>query len=108
MSKDIESKVLMMADPICVAHDAEIVDVEWLREGADWVLRLYVDRLSGVDHELCADVSRAMGEALDDADFIEPVYTLEVSSPGVERPLKKAKDYQRFNANMLAYVCLVP
>lgn len=95
-NEKIESKVLMMAEPICAANSAEIVDVEWQKEGADWVLRLFVDRSSGVDHDLCVAVSRAIGEALDEADFIEPVYTLEVSSPGVERPLKKAKDFQRF------------
>lgn len=91
-----EERVLAMATPICRELGCEIVDVEWKKEGADWVLRLFIDRTPAVDHDLCAAVSRALGDALDEEDFIESNYVLEVSSPGLERPLKKATDYQRF------------
>ncbi|MGI5824747.1 MAG: ribosome maturation factor RimP [Bacillota bacterium] len=91
-----EERVLSMATPICQDIGCEIVDVEWKKEGADWFLRVFIDREPAVDHELCAEVSRALGDALDEEDFIENNYVLEVSSPGLERPLKKATDFQRF------------
>ena len=91
-----EDRVLAMATPICTALGCEIVDVEWKKEGSDWYLRLFIDREPPVDHEICAEVSNAVGDALDEEDFIESNYVLEVSSPGLERPLKKATDYQRF------------
>lgn len=91
-----EDRVLAMATPICAALGCEIVDVEWKKEGSEWYLRLFIDREPPVDHQLCADVSNAVGDALDEDDFIESNYVLEVSSPGLERPLKKATDFQRF------------
>ena len=92
----VEERVLAMVTPICQNLSCEVVDVEWKKEGADRILRVFIDKESGVDHNLCADVSRALGDALDTEDFIESNYILEVSSPGLERPLKKATDFQRF------------
>lgn len=100
-----EDKVLAMATPICAALGCEIVDVEWKKEGSAWYLRLFIDREPPVDHQLCADVSGAVGDALDAEDFIENNYVLEVSSPGLERPLKKPTDFQRF-AGSLAVIKL--
>lgn len=100
-----EERVLAMATPICAAYGCEIVDVEWKKEGAVWYLRLFIDREPPVDHQLCADVSNAVGDALDNEDFIESNYVLEVSSPGLERPLKKPTDFQRF-AGSLAVIKL--
>ena len=91
-----EDRVLAMATPICQNLGCEIADVEWKKEGADWFLRVFIDREPAVDHDLCAEVSRSLGDALDAEDFIESNYVLEVSSPGLERPLKKATDFQRF------------
>lgn len=96
MANAIESRVMALAEPLCENLSAELVAVEWLKAGRDWTLRLYIDCESGVTHELCAKVSQAVGEVLDAQDFIEPSYNLEVSSPGIERPLLKAADYQRF------------
>ena len=91
-----EDRVLAMVMPICQTIGCEVVDVEWKKEGSDWFLRIFIDREPSVDHALCAEVSRAVGDALDTEDFIESNYVLEVSSPGLERPLKKATDFQRF------------
>jgi ribosome maturation factor RimP len=74
----------------------ELVEVQFRREGYGWVLRLFIDREQGVSLDDCAAVSRAMGTWLDVEDLIEPAYHLEVSSPGLERPLKKIEDFQRF------------
>jgi ribosome maturation factor RimP len=76
--------------------------VEWQKSGRDWTLRLFIDTEGGVGHELCAEVSRAVGDALDALDFIEPSYNLEVSSPGLERPLLKPADFQRFAGEPVA------
>lgn len=94
--RDIEKRVYGMAEPLCADNNAELVAVEWAKSGRDWTLRLFIDAEGGVDHELCAAVSRAVSDALDVLDFIEPAYNLEVSSPGLERPLVKPTDFQRF------------
>lgn len=96
MANDIEKRVFALAEPLCAELNAELVAVEWQKAGKSWRLALYIDTEGGVGHELCADVSRAVGDALDALDFIEPAYNLEVSSPGLERPLLKPADFQRF------------
>lgn len=95
-----------MIEPIVHAHGAELVDVE-LKNEAGWILRIYVEKLgasaekmstkqAAIDLELCSNIARELSPALDVADPIPHRYSLEVSSPGVERPLKKAADYTRF------------
>lgn len=95
-ANNIEKRVLALAEPLCAANGAELVAVEWQKSGREWVLRLYIDSPEGVGHELCMAVSNAVSDALDVLDFIEPSYNLEVSSPGLERPLVKPADFQRF------------
>jgi ribosome maturation factor RimP len=75
----------------------ELVEVQFRREGHGWVLRLFIDGPDGVTIDDCAAVSRAISTWLDVEDLIEHAYHLEVSSPGLERPLKKASDYERFS-----------
>ena len=93
-------------EPVVRAHGAELVDVE-LKNESGWVLRVYVEKLgasaekmstkqAAIDLELCSDIARDLSPALDVADPIPQRYNLEVSSPGVERPLKKAADFVRF------------
>ena len=74
----------------------ELVDVQFRREGHGWVLRLYIDKEGGVNVDDCAAVSREISTWLDVEELIEHAYHLEVSSPGLERPLKKVKDFERF------------
>ncbi len=94
--------------PIVRAHGGELVDLDFKSEGNGWVLRVYVEKLgsaekkattkdAAVDLELCANVARELSPALDVADLIPHRYHLEVSSPGVERPLKGERDYARFS-----------
>ena len=73
----------------------ELVDVEYVKEGSLWYLRAYIDKPEGIAVNDCADVSRKLSEIMDEEDFIEDSYILEVSSPGLGRPLKKEKDYAR-------------
>jgi ribosome maturation factor RimP len=96
-----------VVDPIARAHGAEIVDVEFKSEQGGWILRIYVEKLgsadtnadtrdAAVDLDLCSGVARDLSTALDVADLIPHRYSLEISSPGVERPLKKERDFVRF------------
>ncbi|MDD2568751.1 MAG: ribosome maturation factor RimP [Clostridia bacterium] len=98
MSKtNIAEIVEKMVEPICIANGCEVVDVEWLREGGERYLRIYIDRLTTpVDLDLCEKVSRAVSKVLDQNDPTDCNYILEVSSPGIERPLKKPADFERF------------
>lgn len=81
--------------PIIEKNNFELVDVEYLKEAGTWYLRFYIDKEGGITIDDCELVSRAMSEQLDDNDFIEDSYILEVSSPGLGRPLKKEKDFAR-------------
>ena len=90
--KQIESLV----EPLCDSEGLELVHIEYQREAGGRVLRLYIDRPAGVSIDDCANVSRQLNDLLDvNLDDIGP-YTLEVTSPGPERPLSKLKDYERF------------
>lgn len=77
-----------LVKPICEAAQVELVDVEYVKEGQHYFLRIYVDTPEGIDIDQCAEVAEALSEKLDQHDFIEDEYMLEVSSPGAERPLK--------------------
>lgn len=90
-----ESKTEALLAPIVTANGVEIYDVEYVKEGADWYLRAYIDKPDGVNIEDCEKVSRALSDALDKEDFIEDAYILEVSSPGLGRTLKKDKHLEK-------------
>jgi len=82
--------------PILDQHHFELVDVEFVKEGSSWYLRVFIDKPNGIDLEDCALVNDALSEKLDsiDPDPIPQAYFLDVSSPGAERPLKKEADFQ--------------
>jgi ribosome maturation factor RimP len=90
------SRVRSIADSIVADQGMELVDVEYRREARGWVLRLYIDKEEGITLEDCTQISREVGRSLDVEDFILNPYTLEVSSPGLDRPLKKERDFVRF------------
>lgn len=81
--------------PIIEANNLELVDVEYVKEGSDYYLRIYADKEGGITIGDCEIVNRALGDLLDKDDYIGDAYILEVSSPGLTRPLKKEKDYKR-------------
>ncbi len=90
-----EQKAEELILPIVEQHGFELVDVEYVKEAGAWYLRVYVDKEGGITIDDCETVSRAFSDLLDDKDFIEEAYILEVSSPGLGRPLKKEKDFKR-------------
>ena len=90
-----EAKTEELILPIVEANNFELVDVEYVKEAGSWYLRIYIDKEGGININDCELVSRAFSEILDQKDYIEDAYILEVSSPGLGRPLKKDKDFQR-------------
>lgn len=81
--------------PIINENNFELVDVEYVKEASNYYLRFYIDKEGGITVDDCELVSRSLGELLDEKDFIDESYILEVSSPGLGRPLKKEKDFKR-------------
>ncbi|MGP4072210.1 ribosome maturation factor RimP [Piscibacillus sp. B03] len=96
MSKKIVSLTEELVEPIVDEMNLELVEVEFVKEGNNHFLRVYVDKEGGIDIEECGKVSEQLSEKLDEIDPIEQAYFLEVSSPGVERRLKKRSDFERF------------
>lgn len=95
MSK-ITDTVLALAQPVVEAEGCEIWDVEYVKEAGAWYLRVYIDKAGGVSIDDCEAVSRALDPVLDEADPIPTSYIFEVSSAGVERELKRPRDFERF------------
>jgi len=96
LSSNVVETIQPVAAAIVSAHQFELVDLEFVREGQSWYLRLYIDKPGGINIEECAMVSDELSEKLDamEPDPIPQAYFLEVSSPGAERPLKKEADFQ--------------
>jgi ribosome maturation factor RimP len=94
MSK-VTEVVEELASPIIQELGLELVEIEYVKEGKNWFLRVYIDKDNGVDIEDCGLVSERLSEKLDSLDPIPHNYFLEVSSPGAERPLKKDKDFEK-------------
>ena len=90
-----EKKAEALILPIINKNNYELVDIEFVREGSNWFLRAYVDKEGGFSVNDCEKVSREFSDLLDKEDFIEESYILEISSPGLGRPLKKDKDFER-------------
>lgn len=102
MSKQsIEERVMEFTQPVVDQLGLELVDVEFVKEGASWYLRVYIDKPGGVEVDDCQAVSGQVSDLLDQHDPISQAYYLEVSSPGLDRPLKKDKDFQRYAGELV-------
>ena len=99
--QEILDRVRFMVDPILSTQGMELVEVEYRREGNGWVLRLYIDKEGGITVEDCSRVSQEVGRSLDVEDFISTPYTLEVSSPGLNRPLKSRRDFSKYRNHLI-------
>ena len=98
----ITELVSQMALPVAEEFGCELWDVEYVREAGTWFLRVYIDKDGGVNILDCENVSRKLSDMLDEADPIEGSYTLEVSSAGAERPLKRPGDFKKFMGSPVA------
>jgi ribosome maturation factor RimP len=91
-AKEIETLIA----PLIEQEGGEIVDLQWRREGHQWILRLFIDKPKGITLDDCAYFSDRVGGFLDEKNAIEQSYVLEISSPGLDRVIKKDKDFARF------------
>ncbi|RKQ37518.1 ribosome maturation factor RimP [Oceanobacillus halophilus] len=105
MSSQVTETAEKLVQPILEGKDLELVDIEYVKEGKNWFLRVYIDKPGGVDITECGEVSEQLSDKLDKADPIKDPYFLEVSSPGVERPLKSKEDFEK-NINQNVYLKL--
>lgn len=93
-------RVKDLVEPVLAAQGVELVDLEFVRAGKHRVLRFYLDKPEGITLDDCAAWSRVLGEIIDVHDLIDQAYTLEVSSPGLTRPLKGVNDFQRYTGRL--------
>jgi ribosome maturation factor RimP len=93
---NVVSVVEKLAEPIVKNLNLELWDVEFVKEGASYFLRIFIDSEAGISIDDCEAVSRALDTVLDDADPIDKSYCLEVSSPGIERTLKKDSHFEKY------------
>ena len=100
-SVSTEKKLEEMLRPVVEGMGFEIVDVEFVKEGPNWYLRVFVDKEGGVTIDDCELISKEVEKILDENDPIEQAYFLEISSPGIDRPLKKKEDFIKFNGETI-------
>ena len=93
--EEYEQQAEALLAPIVEKMDFELVDVEYVKEAGNWYLRGYIDKPGGITVNDCEAVSRIFSDRLDEKDFIEDSYIMEISSPGLDRPLKKEKDFAK-------------
>ncbi|WP_349674701.1 ribosome maturation factor RimP [Lacrimispora sp.] len=93
--EEYEAKTESFLMPLMKENNFELVDVEYVKEAGNWYLRAYIDKEGGITVDDCEIISRKLGDWLDEKDLIADSYILEVSSPGLGRPLKKDKDFNR-------------
>ncbi|MFA5699849.1 MAG: ribosome maturation factor RimP [Desulfuromonas sp.] len=100
-TQHVEKQVERLAAPIIEEFGLELVDITFTQQGRHWLLCLYIDKPGGVTLDDCADFSRELSTMLDVEDVVPGAYRLEVSSPGLDRPLKKRVDFDRFAGEMI-------
>lgn len=93
--------VTALLSPIINNSQVELVDVEFVKEGSTWYLRIYIDKEGGVTIDDCEAISRLAESCLEEKDPISQAYILEVSSPGLDRPLKKESDFQKYKDSLV-------
>ena len=104
----VAEAVREIAEPVIegLKADIELIEVEYVKEGSDWYLRLYIDKTGGVTLDDCQLVSEALNDILDEKDPVKTKYIFEVSSPGIDRPLKTDKDFimQRYSSIRIYFI----
>ena len=96
----VTEQIAALVQPLLEDAGLELVDLEYKREQNGWTLRFFLDKEGGISLDDCADASREISSLLDVEDIIQTAYNLEVSSPGIERPLKKIADFERFSGRL--------
>jgi ribosome maturation factor RimP len=104
----IAQLVMNLIEPVLVAEGLELVDVEYKKEGKSWALRIFIDKEKGITVEDCQKISRLTGDLIDVEETIKTPYNLEVSSPGLDRSLKREKDFLKFKGKRIRLQSLSP
>ncbi|HOV78730.1 MAG TPA: ribosome maturation factor RimP [Bacillota bacterium] len=107
-SLKVTELVEKLASPVVEEAGMELVSVNFVKEGGRWYLRLFIDKPGGIGIEDCRYISEKVDKMLDERDPIPQSYTLEVSSPGIERPLKKLSEFGRFTGRLAAVSTFAP
>ena len=100
-SSNTEKRIEELIQPTVTEMGYELVDVEFVKEGPNWYLRIFIDKEGGVTIDDCEAVSKTLEKIFDEKDPIEQAYFLEISSPGIDRPLKKKEDFIKYNGEMV-------
>lgn len=100
-STNTEKRIEELIQPTVTEMGYELVDVEFVKEGPNWYLRIFIDKEGGVTIDDCEAVSKTLEKIFDEKDPIEQAYFLEISSPGIDRPLKKKEDFIKYNGEMV-------
>ncbi len=104
----VTESVEELVTPIINENRLELVDVEYKKEGKSWFLRIFIDKEGGVTVDDCSNVSRQIADLIEVEEIVPSSYTLEVSSPGLDRPLKKEKDFLRFKGQRAHVTTFTP
>jgi len=107
-AREFAAQIRGLVEPVIELEGMELVEVEYRRESTGWVLRLFVDKEGGVSVDDCARMSRVVSDLLDVADPIDTPYHLEVSSPGLDRPLRKADHFRRNVGSIVSVKTITP
>ena len=99
--QDVVKQTKKCLSEIIAGTDYSVYDVEYVKEGPNWYLRIYIDKENGVNIDDCEFVSRKLEKLLDERDFIKQAYILEVSSPGINRRLKQAADFAKYRGHIV-------
>jgi ribosome maturation factor RimP len=104
----IAQLVMNLIEPVLLAEGLELVDVEYKKEGKSWALRIFIDKEKGITVEDCQKISRLTGDLIEVEETIKTPYNLEVSSPGLDRSLKREKDFLKFKGRRIRLQSLSP
>lgn len=105
---ELIGEIWNILEPVIAAQGMEILEIEYRRESAGWVLRVFLDSERGISVEDCAQISRLAGDLLDVADVIQTSYHLEVSSPGIDRPLRRLEHFQKYIGDIIEVRTISP
>jgi ribosome maturation factor RimP len=101
MDDDVKEKIRQLAEPVIVSEGMELVHVECIKMHTRWIIRLFLDKENGITLDDCTNISNQLGDIFDIREVIKGAYTLEVSSPGLDRPISRDQDFVKYKNSMV-------
>ncbi|PKN39185.1 MAG: ribosome maturation factor RimP [Deltaproteobacteria bacterium HGW-Deltaproteobacteria-2] len=99
MDYDVKEKIRQLAEPVVISEGMELIHVECIKMHTRWIIRLFLDKEGGINIDDCANVSNQLGDIFDIREVINGAYTLEVSSPGIDRPISRDQDFVKYKGS---------